>query len=403
MTATQPRPKTTTPSFLNRIRLAAVITMLLLGIAASWLVVSTKQNLSAGASYANLYVQTVQARSALQNADIAAAGALAASGSAQAEQRQAYDASLREASALVTTILSNSSDSDATLATVHWGYSSYVRQVETALTLLGRDNAAAAKQVGAASSYLRDTLDPALATLGAANAKAASAQLGAEANGWIAPMAIGALAILITLSVLLALRTHRYVNLGMALAAATVVGMWALASSTIGGLTTVGSGAAVPNLARVNAIATVQNQVGQARADELQALIPGLDAAAKNGEMATLLATAQANAAQFTPSVTGYDAALLEFVTATKTVQQLQDGGKATEAAGQAITLAGPKYTAADDTLSSAVVALNTKISTTLNGNDLMLYGTAAGLMVLALVGTLAAAVGVGQRVREYR
>jgi hypothetical protein len=393
-------PKGGTPRLLRRIRTAAVVTMLVLGIAASWLVLNTKLSLTEGASVASATVTASQLRAALENADIAAAGSLGGPADQRPAYRTAYAACLDEAGGLLTRLGETTSGSAGALSEIQRSYTSYVRTVEAALTLAGRDDASAAAQLEAASSYLRSTLDAELVALAKVDSAAAGRHLGSGASGWIAPMAIMALAVLVALSVALALRTHRYLNLGLGGAALAVVAMWLLASSAIGGLTTQGSGAALPQLNSIATMASVQNQVEMARADELQALIARLDITARASDSAAQLASAASKSGVVSASFTS---TLTSYTTTSASVFQRVGAGELAAAATASTQVSGPAYTAADDAVASEITHVGDTIASTLNGNDTVLYGTAFALLVLSLAGMVAASLGVGLRVREYR
>lgn len=396
-----PRPRSGTPRLLSQLRLAAVITMLALGIAASWLVVQARFDLTQAATHVDQYARATGIEADLLRADAEATAAFIAPQGGTAS----YQSYLESAADKLVNLAATDASHTTEIVTAQQKLTTYIRTMETAQALRAVDPATASTKLADATSYLRTDVLPALATVAAASSADATTHLTVRATGWIVPIALVAVLLLVLISVPLALRTHRSVNLGMALAIVSVAAMWFVANSSIGSLTTNGSEAAIPELTRMSQAAQARIDLALARDDELHAIAIPAKASAYNDSADAALASVDGTKSILTSQIAGYRTAVDAYEAAAAQVRQTVSTGDTVSAAGEALSAGGSltQYDAADKLLADYVKSTNDQVTETLRGNDARLYLAAAALLLIALFGMGAASWGVTQRLKEYR
>ncbi len=369
----------TTPRTLRRWRAATTAACVFTGAVAAGLI-DTTGGVAPG-SPADQIAHVAEARGRLEAADAEAAGALAqARLGAPPQDRAIFDQKTQEATGLLTRA-AGAGEAEA-LTGVNTAVTGYARQVERAYAQVGTNPTAAAATYRAASDTLHGQTIPALAQV----AVRAEDRLNRKPTGGGSPWGIlvggATLALLLGGSAVLARRTHRLVNPGLAGATLLVAGV------TLAPLT---SSIPALDLSRANELIGARTEAYAARRAEALRFLPGGTAATQDSAWTrdsvnverVLRSLSLQNSAAGTAWAT-YDDRHTALVDATT---------PATQASGLAAAVTAGR---------AATEALDDEVDSAIQETDLGGFQD-----ILALLGSLAAAVlawaGFSRRIQEYR
>lgn len=277
----------------------------------------------------------------------------------------------------------------------------YSMTLQDALNAKGEASAALLAQ---ADTQLAKEL---LAPLESATATAAdrmAGELTANWLGWAIGGAVVAAGGLVGVMIALARASHRYVNPGVALALLCALGSVVVLTLTTNAAAGAASGFTGGSRAEVDAVATVRQQLHQARADEILAI--GLRAGGGSYQQRWTTATTSARKALAAlPSATAaldsfdaYKSAHEQVVSATGKSQWDAATGLVTGTGASAKT-----FRALDLDLNTVNANLRGPASTAVRSVENAVVGAIAGVIVLTLAGVWLAVWGVSRRIEEYR
>ncbi|MGI9030464.1 MAG: hypothetical protein ACR2HP_10845 [Ilumatobacteraceae bacterium] len=392
-------------------RLAAAVTTVvcaLCGLIGAAAIAARDGSLDAAGTAARQLVDLQEVRTAAVEADSVAASSFLSRGGEQAVQRARYEEQLGAATSALAVVAQRAPTADIeALAAANTSLASFSGLIEQS-----RANNRQGFPVGAAyqrqaSALVRSDLLPALDAVDLASRERLNSSLGdSTRNAAIAVVALlVALAVLVVASLLLFRRTRRVINVPIAVGGALVVA--ALAWSVF---TLLPTGATVEetvdsDLSGADALARARAGAFDARSAESLTLINRGNGAANEADW--LLADAEVLAALDAACDRGRGACLDDewqaYRTEHENVRLLDDGGDYDDAVLLALSAAQSRF---DEFTEPAEQAQRTRAEQVAAG-----FADARGplgllrwvVLVAGLGAAIAALVGFGQRLREYR
>ena len=224
-------------------------------------------------------------------------------------------------------------------------------------------------------------------------------------SGWL-PWVIGGSVVagggLVAVSVALARASHRYLNPGVALALLCTLACVGVLAATSNAASSAATGFAQGSRADLEAVTTVQQQLHQARADEI--LSVGLQAAGTSYQQrwTTAYTKAKSSITELPKSttaasnLTAYNTAHSQVVAATGKAQWDTASGLVTGASAKT-------FTSLDQSLNTITANLRSPVTSGLKSVGDGVIAGIAGVLVLTLAGAGLAVWGVARRIEEYR
>ncbi len=405
-----------TPGRMRLLGALAALMAIVFGVGGAWSLWSSGQALGRAGDNTEQVVRVQAIYADLLRADADATNAFLVGGLEDPTQRKDYeDAIARVSSAIAVAAQDQPADGTA-LAALNSAVSLYVSRVEQARAYNRQGLPVGIAYQTQASDGLRADAEPILQALLQANTQRARDEFGAA--GTVLPMWIVGLAtvlVLVLVSIWLARRTHRYLNVGLSAAvAAVIVGL-------VAGLVVLGSiGSDVRKVADNDfagtlALTTARTVAFDARANESLGLIDRGRAGARrepawkadDAKMAAQLAALAAVGwrsssvplSQLSSGWTAYQAAHTK-------VRELDDAGSWDAAVAEATGSDKPPRTTFDafeKGSASALGEFQTALANDARSPVTKAWWTAAGLLVAGLTAAVLAMRGIGRRVEEYR
>lgn len=279
----------------------------------------------------------------------------------------------------------------------------YSMTLQDALNAKGEASAALLAQ---ADSQLSKQLLAPLENATAAAADRMAGELTASWLGWVIGGAVVAAGGLVAVLIALARTSHRYVNPGVALALLCALGSVVVLTLTTNAASSAASGFADGSRVEVDAVATVRQQLHQARADELLAV--GLRAAGGSYQQRWTTATTTARAAltklpKSTTAVAALDAYITAHGQVTAATGKAQWDTASGLVTGTGAATAGKTFTSLDGSLNTVNANLRGPAISAVRSVENAVVGAIAGVIVLTLTGVWLAVWGVARRIEEYR
>lgn len=424
-TASQPRPgvrtwvsgkASGTPGRMRLFGGLAALAAIVFAVVGAWNFWSSGQALGRAAATTEQVVRVQAIYADVLRADANATNAFLVGGLEDPTQRADYEAAMKRAAQTLTAAASAQPADGAALAAVNTALQDYSALVEQARAYNRQGLPVGIAYQTQASDGLRADAEPILQALLQANTQRARDEFGAA--GTVLPMWIVGLAtvlVLVLVSIWLARRTHRYLNVGLSAAvAAVIVGL-------VAGLVVLGSiGSDVRKVADNDfagtlALTTARTVAFDARANESLGLIDRGRAGARrepawkadDAKMAAQLAALAAVGwrsssvplSQLSSGWTAYQAAHTK-------VRELDDAGSWDAAVAEATGSDKPPRTTFDafeKGSASALGEFQTALANDARSPVTKAWWTAAGLLVAGLTAAVLAMRGIGRRVEEYR
>lgn len=355
-------------------------------------------------------VQIQGIRADLVRADADATNAFLAGGEGSPELRADYDASLGRVATNIAESAQAQPADGAALGALNQQVQEYAATVEQARAYNRQGLPIGATYLSNASATLRSSALPILDELTKANQSRAVAEFDASSgNGTLLLSGLLSLAVMVWMLFWLATRTHRYLNLPLAVGSVLVLAALLLGSLTLGAVG--------------NRVQTVQNGDFAATLSLASARSAAYDA--KSNESLTLIARgsgsayekawqAQSGTVQAQIKIAGRPYQELQtdwtnYVSAHTKIRQLDDSGN-WDAAVAAAVAAPSVQGSSNQTFGTFSDNVNTDLTASRADTDAALLGpvgwvTAAGwgLLVLCIGAALLVLRGVSQRADEYR
>jgi len=337
----------------------------------------------------------------LVKADATATNSFLVGGAEPADRRAAYLAAMDEATSLVSRAATAQPADEDALATLNTIVARYSGMIEQA-----RANNRQNLQIGA--QYLRDASDllrsdgrPILTALADANRARVNSEIDAAESSARLLDILGVLAVLVLAAglVWIALRTKRYVNVGLAVSLVVVLATLIIAAIALSGVGKHVKDVRDGALARTIALGTARVAAYDARSNESLTLI----SRGSGQAFETAWKQDSADVVKADPDLAGVWAA---YVAAHKQIRKLDDGGK-WEAAVNAATASAMSSTTSFTTFAAdtaqALTAQSAMASQGLRTSRGWLPWAAWAALIAGLVAAFAGWRGIGQRLEEYR
>ncbi len=387
-------------TLLRLLRTVAVLACLVAGAVGAYVLSTTSTSLGEISNGTQQILRLQQIKG-----DILRADGLATHGLAQGTPAAAlteYNEALQEASGLIVEASRAQAYDQTQLTAVNGGLVTYVLTMERARTAYPTNNAVGLGHVADASATLiRDTV-PALDTLIAANTGRVDAARAGD-RLWAVALALIPVLLLLGISIWLARRTKRVLNIGLLLALASSVLLWQLVDTNLAQSAAAVDGARQGSLRTATAAGTGYSRLAEAKAVEgrqlLQpsqtaALQPQWDAAMV--DVGTAVATLANQSAADVAAYRAAHASLADLLTANKVTE-------ARQAAANTTTGVNPTFKTASDGLLREFSLAKVATASEMSGQQQNLQLAWVFALLLGLFGAGAAWFGIAQRLREYR
>jgi hypothetical protein len=387
-------------TLLRLLRTVAVLACLVAGAVGAFVLSTTSTSLGEISAGTQQILRLQQIKG-----DILRADGLATHGLAQGTPAAAlteYNEALLEASQLIVEASRAQAYDQAQLTAVNGGLVTYVLTMERARTAYPADNATGLRHVADASATLTAGTVPALDTLIAANtARVDAARAGDRL--WAVGLALIPVLLLIGISVWLARRTKRILNIGLLLALASSVVLWQLVDTNLAQSAAAVDGARQGSLRTATAAGTAYSKLAEAKAvggrQLLQPAQTGTLEAAWSAAMTEVDSAVGKLDNRSTTDVAAYRAAhtaLVDLLKANKVTE-------ARAAAANTTTGVNPTYQTASDGLLAEFSLAKVATANDMSGHQQNLQLAWILALLLGLFGAGAAWFGIAQRLREYR
>lgn len=392
-----------TASVLRALRLLAVLACLLAGAAGAYVLSLTATSLGAIDAGTQQVLRLEQVKGDVLRADGLATAGLAQGATASALTE--YTAALGEASRLVVEASRAEPLDQADLTSVNGGLLTYALTMERARTAYPKDNAGGLKVVAEAGTVLSAETVPALDKLIAANQARVDAARASD-RIWAVGLALVPVLLLLGASVWVARRTRRVLNIGLLLALTASVLLWRLVDTNLASSAAVVDAARSGSLQTASAAATGYSKLAEAKSIEGRELLQPSTTATLDASWSAAAQAAAAAAGRLDGQSAGVSAQLTAYTTAHAALADLLRANRVTEArAAAASTASGvtPTYAAASDALSTVFADATEQTRRDVAAQrDALGTGTVLAVL-LGVFGAVAAWVGLGRRLREYR
>ncbi|RHW27944.1 hypothetical protein D0Z08_06570 [Nocardioides immobilis] len=212
-----------TPSLLNRLQIIGMTVVLLFGLASALIQFLSYQSDGRAADDTEQLVRVQEIQSSLLRADALATNAFLEGGDEDPEKRGEYDDTIAVVfEQIAEAAEAQSADRDAlkALVVVVNRYANYVAEAR----VYNRQGfPVGAEYLSVASDSVRTEAQPILGNLVTANTDRAEDSMAGQHPFWLLLLGLVVLGVLVWLNLLLAQRFRRYLNVGVAIAAAIVV------------------------------------------------------------------------------------------------------------------------------------------------------------------------------------
>lgn len=392
-----------TPGLLRSSRFVLALICLVAGAVGAWVMTMTS------ASMDDINRGTQQTLRLQQiKGDILRADGLATAGLAQgtaASSLTQYTDALKEAAKLtVEASLAQSSDR-ADLAAVNADLLTYVLGMERARTAYPKDNASGLSYVTDAGSTLANETVSALDKLISANQKRV-ADARAQDRLWAAGLALVPVLLIIGVSLWLARRTRRFVNLGLVIALAASAVLWRVVDTSLVASANVVDSARAGSLQTATAASTAYSKLAEAKSIEGRQLLQPSSVGSLEPTWTAALTEAKAAVGKLGAASAAVTSAVEGYQTAHTSLSALLKANKLSDAKASAAntsTGVGPTYAAASEALTKVFNEAKsaTIIDLANQQNSLRNYSILA--VLLGALAAVASWAGIGLRLREYR
>jgi hypothetical protein len=384
-------------------RLIAALACLIAGAVGAWVLTATSTSLGD----INQGTQQILRLSQIKG-DVLRADGLATNGLAQGTAASAltdYNAALKEAAQLTIEASQAQPADNADLTAVNAGLLNYVLTMERARTAYPKDAAGGLGYVTDAGSTLSKDTVPALDKLITANQRRVDAARASD-RVWAAGLALVPVLLLLGISLWLARRTKRVLNLGLLIALAASVVLWRLVDTNL--VTSAGAvdGARAGSLQTATAAATAYSELADAKSVEGRELLQPTTVAALEPAWTASMADVTAAVGKLGGQSSSVSGLVGSYSTAHTALATLLRANKLTDAkASAASTTTGvnPSYKTASDALSKVFSDAKAATASTMAAQQDGLRVASIIAVLLGLLGALASWIGVTRRLGEYR
>ncbi|WP_221655758.1 hypothetical protein, partial [Actinotalea ferrariae] len=401
-----------TPTRMRLVAAALVVLGALVGLAGAWSFSSADAALTRADDNAAQLVRLQELQTRLVSADANATNAFLVGGLEPADRRAVYDDAVTAAAELVAEAARAQPADGAVLAALNTAILDYTGGIEQARAANRQALPVGAQYLREASATLRADALPALAALTDANDDRVRTELAAAQLAWVLAVVATALGLVgvVAASVWLARRTHRVVNVRVAVGGLVLVVLLIASAVTLGSVSSQVGEVRDGPFAAASALSEARLGAYDAKANESLTLISrGSGQAFEDAWVASSDATVAAlDTAAATGTVApGLAEAWDEYAAQHRALRELDDGGAWEQAVTAATSDAEASPNAAFAAFDTASAAALDDASAQVSGA----LGDARGGLTLgawlAAVAGLAVAVlswtGFARRIEEYR
>ena len=228
-----------TPGRMRLLAAVSAVAAVVFGLAGAWNLWSSAQALGRADSTTDQIVRVQAIYADILRADADASNAFLVGGLEDPAQRADYEAAMKRAAAAITAAATAQPADGVALAALNGALQDYATLVEQARAYNRQGLPVGAQYLTSASAGLRTSAVPVLQALLQANTERSQAELAAASSSW-PTLGAGTLALLtlVLVSLWLAQRTHRRVNVGLAAASLAVAAALVAGYVVFGGIAT---------------------------------------------------------------------------------------------------------------------------------------------------------------------
>lgn len=384
-------------------RTLAALACLIAGAVGAWVLTTTSASLESINRGTQQMLRLQQIKG-----DVLRADGLATNGLAQGTAATAmtdYTDALKEASRLtVEASLAMPTDQNDLMA-VNAGLLNYALTMERARTAYPKDNTAGLGYTADAGTALVGDTVPALDKLISDNGKRVDAARASD-RLWAAGLALVPVVLLLLISLWLARRTKRAVNLGVLIALAASVVLWRLVDVNLVQSAAVVDSARAGTLQSATAAATAYSKLAEAKSIEGRSLLQPTDIVANETTWLTAMNEVNASVKKIGDAQASTAGLVSAYSSAHASLANLLKENKVTaakQAAASTTSGVNPSYEAASDALSKTFSEAKTATATGMTQQQDGLRIASGIAVLLGVLGAAASWIGISQRIREYR
>lgn len=212
-----------TPTLLNRLQIIGMAAVLVFGLASGLIQLLSYQSDGRAADDTEQLVRVQEIQSTLLRVDAIATNLVLIGGEGDPDRDAEYDAALADVFRLIAAAADAQPADEEALAALNVEVNDYATAIAEARANVRQTFPVGAEYLSGASSALRSDALPILTNLVDANTERAEDSMAGQHPFWLLLIGVAALAVLVWLSVALASRFRRYINVGVAVAGAIVL------------------------------------------------------------------------------------------------------------------------------------------------------------------------------------
>ena len=212
-----------TPGLLNRLQVIGIATVLLFALISGLVQLLSYQSDGRAADDTEQLVRVQEIQSTLLRVDAIATNVVLVGGEGDPARDSDYDDALADVFTLIAAAAEAQPADEAALAALNVEVNDYATGIAEARANVRQTFPIGAEYLSGASAALRSDALPILANLVEANTERAEDSMAGQHPYWLLLVGVITVAVLVWLSIVLASRFRRYLNVGVAVAAAIVI------------------------------------------------------------------------------------------------------------------------------------------------------------------------------------
>ncbi len=212
-----------TPGLLNRLQIIGIATVLLFALISGLVQLLSYQSDGRAADDTEQLVRVQEIQSTLLRVDAIATNVVLVGGEGDPARDSDYDDALADVFTLIAAAAEAQPADEAALAALNVEVNDYATGIAEARANVRQTFPIGAEYLSGASAALRSDALPILANLVEANSERAEDSMAGQHPYWLLLVGVIAVAVLVWLSIVLASRFRRYLNVGVAVAGAIVI------------------------------------------------------------------------------------------------------------------------------------------------------------------------------------
>lgn len=398
-----------TPALLTWLRLLSILAILVFGVTTAGIELQTRHAMETAGNNAEQYVRVQEIQASLLSAHANAANGFLLGGNDTAKQQEDFRNDLARTNQLIIEAANAEPADREALAALSNIVTHYTSTIEQAKAVNRQGHPLGQTKLDEASAMLADGAVPLLTSLGDANTLRVDGNTRTISSAWIWLAGLVTLGALLLTAWFLARRTHRFVNLGLTAAIASVLIATVLATSSMATTNNRIDDTSSGSLANARAAASARAYAYNAKAMESLALISRASSGGTYEAQwnADSYHTRQALKRIADPALsTDLQNSFKEWIKVHRKVRDADLGGEyeraVTLTTGTGEGSSNAAFDAFDAKISEAVSTQGKVATESLGGLGNRLLVDILVILGLTLAAAAAAALGIGQRLKEY-